>query len=253
MHWLMLRGLVREARHWGSFPETFAEHVRGARPLLLDLPGAGTEHRRPVPSSVAAMTDDLRARLFAVKPKGEPCAILAVSLGGMIALDWAARYPQDFERVVVINTSAAEVGLPWERFRLAQIPRVLRSLASPKERERNVLAMTSRSSTIDKEALAAEWARYALERPIAHRAFLRQLYAASRSRLPSALATKALVLSSQGDELVSPACSDRLADRLGLPIRRHAWAGHDLPLDDPEWVAGQVQSWLEEGELSAAV
>lgn len=248
MQWLMLRGLVREARHWGSFPELFAERVPGARPLLLDLPGAGTEHLRPVPLSVREMTRDLRGRWLSQRKKGERASILAVSLGGMIALDWAFRYPEDFERVVVINTSAAEAGLPWERFRLAQIPRVLQSLGSPLQRERNVLAMTSRSSGIDREALASEWARYAAERPIAHRAFLRQLYAASRSRLPASLATPVLVLSSLGDELVSPACSDRIAERLRLPIRRHSWAGHDLPLDDPEWVASQVRGWLE-GDL----
>jgi pimeloyl-ACP methyl ester carboxylesterase len=52
-----------------------------------------------------------------------------------------------------------------------------------------------------------------------------------------------LVLASLGDRLVSPGCSRRIASRWALPIRLHPTAGHDLPLDDPEWVVQQVLGW----------
>ncbi|MBC8058528.1 MAG: alpha/beta hydrolase, partial [Rhizobiales bacterium] len=29
------------------------------------------------------------------------------------------------------------------------------------------------------------------------------------------------------------------------PVATHPWAGHDLPLDDGEWVALQVSNWLQ--------
>jgi predicted alpha/beta hydrolase family esterase len=53
-----------------------------------------------------------------------------------------------------------------------------------------------------------------------------------------------LVLASLGDGLVDPACSWRMAKAWGVELRLHASAGHDLPLDDPEWVARQAADWI---------
>jgi hypothetical protein len=38
VNWLFLRGLSREQRDWGDFPETFERRV-GGRVYFLDLPG----------------------------------------------------------------------------------------------------------------------------------------------------------------------------------------------------------------------
>ena len=89
MRWLLLRGLIREQRHWLDFPERFAALVHGpdatpTRPVLLDLPGFGSENDALVPPTVAGFVDDLRARLHRIVPADEPCGIFAVSLGGMV-------------------------------------------------------------------------------------------------------------------------------------------------------------------------
>ena len=49
-----------------------------------------------------------------------------------------------------------------------------------------------------------------------------------------------LLLAGAGDRLVDPACSRRLARTWQVPLLEHAQAGHDLPLDDPDWVAHQA-------------
>jgi hypothetical protein len=56
-----------------------------------------------------------------------------------------------------------------------------------------------------------------------------------------------LVLSSAGDQLVDPRCSPRWRARQ-VPHAAHPDAGHDLPLDDGAWVAGQVAGWLRQLE-----
>ena len=38
-------------------------------------------------------------------------------------------------------------------------------------------------------------------------------------------------------------CSLRLASSWAVPLILHLHAGHDLPLDDPEWVIDQIQRW----------
>lgn len=68
---------------------------------------------------------------------------------------------------------------------------------------------------------------------------IRERFAAVRGEEPWSM----LVLNSRSDRLVSHLCSEAIARRLNLPLRVHATAGHDLPLDDPQWVAEQIADW----------
>lgn len=253
MRWLLLRGLIREQRHWLDFPERFAALVHGpdaspTRPVLLDLPGFGSENDAVVPPTVAGFVDDLRARLRRVVPAGEPCGIFAVSLGGMVALEWLARHPEDFVAGVVVNTSLADLSWPWERMQPHNWPRVaLAPFLSARARERMLLGMTRHQG--DLERAADRYAAIAAATPPRRASAAGQLRAALRMRCPGKLAVPALVLASRGDRLVSWRCSARLAERLALPIRLHEGegrdaAGHDLPLDAPDWVCAQVSGWL---------
>lgn len=228
MNWLLLRGLVRERRHWGDFPERLAART-GAEVRTIDLPGVGTERHRPTPTSIAAIVDDLRAR-FPERGWG----LMAPSLGGMIALRWAEVYPEDFARVVVCNTSARDLAGPFQRFSPVAVWTALSGVFTRDRvaRERRILALVSNTGAPQAETFA----RYAIEAPIPPRVLVRQLWAASRARAPQSLRVPLLVLASDGDRLCSPVASRRLAQRLDAPIMVHPTAGHDLPLDDPEWV-----------------
>jgi pimeloyl-ACP methyl ester carboxylesterase len=243
MNWLLLRGLVREARHWGPFPDALAA-ATGARVLCLDFPGAGREHARPSPDSIDGIVDDLRPRFASARSDG-PWGLLAVSLGGMVALRWTTRFPEDFQRLAVCNTSASDLSSPLERFKPGRWPTiaaaaVTRDLVS---RERRILAMTTNAPGLDREALARQWAEYARECPITRTTLLRQLLAGSRSRAPDRAAVPTLVLCADGDRLVDSTCSKRIAAKLGAELKVHPWAGHDLASDDPEWML----SWLANG------
>lgn len=241
MRWLLLRGLAREQRHFGSFPQTF-ERLVGQPTLTMDLAGFGTQAERPSPTTIAAIVDELRARFLAERAPGAgPWGIFALSLGGMVALDWAARYPGEWARVVVANTSAADLSPPWERFSTTLWPR-LPGLVTGEAlaRERAILAITSNNPAIDQEALARQWAAWADEVRPRRRSFIRQLVAATRSRLPSSIEVPVLVLTSRADRLVSWRCSERIAHRLGARLEVHDAAGHDLSLDAPEWICERI-------------
>lgn len=241
--WLLLRGLAREQRHFGTFPEHFARRVLGARVHTLDLPGFGDQSARPSPTRVDAIVDDLRARAFQGAEQG-PRAILALSLGGMVALRWAEKYPDDFSRVVVVNTSSADLSPPWERFSMAvaaRLPQLLRS--APLARERAILSITSNRSADENEAIAQAWAQFFLERRPQRRNVARQLLAASTSKRPARLTVPVLVLASRADRLVSWRCSEKLATALGAELRLHDAGGHDLSLDAPDWICDQVTTW----------
>ncbi|MGB1477517.1 MAG: alpha/beta fold hydrolase, partial [Marinobacter salsuginis] len=54
----------------------------------------------------------------------------------------------------------------------------------------------------------------------------------------------ALLLASRGDRIVHWRCSAALEERWQWTMKLHPDAGHDLPLDDPEWIIQQLRNWL---------
>lgn len=239
VNWLLLRGLVRERQHWADFPAQLAEACKG-EVQTLDLPGVGTEAGRPAPTSIAAMVQDLRSRF---SPGAGRWGIFAPSLGGMIALTWASLHPADFAKVAVCNTSARDLGSTFERFSPAALLTVARGLFTFNRtaRERRVLALIS--NTERGRGHLNQFALLSRERPVGPRVLVNQLRAASALRAPASLSVPLLVLCSEGDRLCSPLCSRRLAQRLAAKLAVHPSAGHDLPLDDPDWVIARLTAF----------
>jgi len=246
MKWLFLRGLLRESRHWGDFPALF-EAATGDEAQFLDLPGFGTRQSEKSPSSVRGIRECVRKAWLDQRKPGEEWGILALSLGGMIAMDWTSAHPEDFSRQVLINTSSSDTTPPWQRFAWSQIPRVLRILASkhPIDREIEILGLTSRRHASNR-ALAESWAQFSPSKRIFLEKGLAQLAAAARFKKPKNLGCQTLVLVSQHDGLASPQNSYRMSYAYGCELRAHLESGHDLPLDDPQWVADQVKNWLKD-------
>ncbi|MES2100224.1 MAG: alpha/beta hydrolase [Pseudomonadota bacterium] len=245
--WILLRGLTRESGHWGDFPARLRERLGGAQVVALDLPGNGALNQLASPTRIEAITSHCRAqvRALGIAP---PYHLLAMSMGAMVALDWAGRDPQAIAGCVLINTSLQRVD-PWHRrLRPANYPALLRlalGRGDAADRERAVLRLTSRNPDAGAAVLDA-WAALRRSRPVSGRNALRQLCAAARFRPGAhAPAVPLLVLASLRDALVDVRCSTGLAQRWHADIALHPDAGHDLPLDDAAWVAEQVARWLE--------
>ncbi|WP_119154057.1 alpha/beta fold hydrolase [Caldimonas tepidiphila] len=243
--WVLLRGLTREAGHWGAFPQQLERRLRPRRIVCLDLPGNGTLHRQASPWRVEDMVSHCRERLRALREDG-PCALVAMSLGAMVAVSWAAAHPRELAGCVLINTSLRPFNPFHQRLRPSSYPALLRVLAGhePHAREAEILGLTSRLAD---PSVVGQWAALRRERPVSRLNALRQLVAAARFRAPPAPpAVPMLVLGSLGDRLVDPRCSETLAARWGLALCQHPAAGHDLPLDDGPWVAERIAGWWAE-------
>jgi pimeloyl-ACP methyl ester carboxylesterase len=241
--WFFLRGLVRESGHWNGFVDRFAAAFPDTETVELDLPGSGAHFDRKSPASVPAIVDWLRNEFL--RRKGARNALFAISLGGMVGIDWMQRYPGDFERAVLVNTSLRGLSPFYRRMQPHNYWTVLRLMASGDVlfRERRILEMTSNRFE-HHERIATEWAEIQRRHPVSVPNSVRQLLAAARYRpSPEPPRAKILVLSSRGDRLVHPSCSDRLASLWRLQLLVHPDAGHDLTLDDPDWVLDKVREF----------
>jgi pimeloyl-ACP methyl ester carboxylesterase len=238
--WVLLRGLARESAHWNGFDETLADRV-GARVSCLDLPGTGDQYARPSPTSVRDIARELRTRA----PGSPPRVLVGLSLGAMVCLEWASRWPWEVSGLVLVNSSAANLCRPHRRLRLEAALTIVRLMATadPTTREAGVLALTTRARASEGD-LVARFAHVQRLRPVSRENALRQLVAATRYRVGFVPAgVRSLVLCSQLDRLVDPRCSRRLARRLDAEVAEHPHAGHDLPLDDPEWCLDQIEAF----------
>jgi pimeloyl-ACP methyl ester carboxylesterase len=244
--WVLLRGLTREARHWGKFPEALQAAFPGVRVVTPDLPGFGARRDLRSPTRIEQIMESVREEL---RRSGVefPVGLVGLSLGAMVATEWASRHPGEVGACVLVNTSLAALSPIHRRLRpgnYLRLARIALSGLSGREKESGILALTSNVG--DPEGrIVEEWAAIRRESPVSRGNTLRQLLAAARYRGgASAPAVPVLVLASEGDRLVDPECSRAIATRWKADIAWHPTAGHDLPLDDGEWVAGRIRDWL---------
>ena len=242
MHWILLRGLTREHAHWGRFPD----QLRAAFPQdhfhPVDLPGTGIHYRDASPNTIAEIRQQVVEQ---VRHIPRPFSVLALSMGGMVALDWAQNAEHgELQHLVLINSSFGFSPF-WRRMRPGAWPRILRLLARRElfHRERDILRLTSNREL--PLSLCKTWYSIQRQRPVTYQNTLNQLLAASRfTPQPKAPMADALLLASKGDRIVHWQCSAELERRWCWTLKLHPDAGHDLPMDEPEWLIRQIRDWL---------
>lgn len=249
--WVLLRGLSRESGHWGVFPDHLLGELRALQPnarlLLLDLPGTGALRRQASPTQVSSIVDACRAELQRRGVTGA-VSVLAMSLGAAVLSDWANRYPEEVEAGVLINPSLRPFSELFRKPRpLNYLSLALLSLSrfSARMREERVLRLTTRLTP--SQEVIDRWLELQRQHPLGVRNTARQLLASLRYRASRTRpAAPMLLLCSKADTLVDWRCSQAISRAWGAPLRLHTKAGHDLPLDDPHWVARAVADWLRD-------
>lgn len=248
-NWLFLRGLAREVAHWEGFPQLFEKQVQEVRVHAIDLPGNGVYRNISPPVTLTAQVEFLRAEWRRQHPhNSEPISLFALSLGAMVALQWMHLYPDEIRSAVLVNTSLRGVSPFYERLSPRAYGRLLKLFftSNPRARESAILRLTSQRKDWDAKKIS-ERAQIQKRHPVTRMSALRQILAAlSPLTSKKAPLQPVLLLNSLGDELVHPDCSRAIAERWQVPIRHHAWAGHDLVLDDPKWVLEAVEQWCRE-------
>lgn len=242
-HFVLIRGLLREARHWGIFTEQLQQQFPDAIISTPDIPGNGKQYQSISPASIAGMTEALRQQI----PHDRPLVLIGLSMGGMIAIDWMSRYSEEINGAVLINTSARPLALFYQRLRWQIYPKILKMACySPAEKEAEILRLTSNRFQND-AALLENWQQWQRQNPVSARSARNQFLAAMRFRLPSnPPQPRIFIVTSKADRLVDYRCSQQLAQYWQTSYQQHENAGHDLPLDEPEWLAQVIWQWCTE-------
>jgi len=235
-NWIFVRGWGRGVAHWAGFLEDVQKAFPQDHFEFLELPGNGALHREESPLTITEMVRRMRLRSDFVRA-GKKLRLVGISLGGMVVAEWARLYPEEVEWICLINSSSASHGRFYERLRPNNAPRLL-SLFGEKNLERRELgALEIVSNSAERRHwVLPSWVSETSQHPVTVKNLMRQLLAASFYRFPKKPPVKAFLVASTLDRMVSVRCTERLAEEWKCPIFLHPWAGHDLPLDDPEWM-----------------
>jgi pimeloyl-[acyl-carrier protein] methyl ester esterase len=247
MHLILLRGLAREAAHWLDFPAQLQRALGdNCQVHLVDFPGCGKYCHQLALTSVAAMTDHARREIAItdILAQDQSVYVLGISMGGMVALDWAQRYPQELRGTVLINSSAGNHPFWWRLRPGAWLTMICALLSDANAREMRVLKIVSNNTT-DYAQHLNQWLSIQQQRPITRSTIMTMLRAAAQFRPKPVCIRDGLVLASKQDRMVSVRASEAIARQFKWPLQQHPTAGHDLPMDDPVWLANSIVQWLK--------
>ncbi len=241
---IALRGLTRGRGHWGNFPKVLSTTDASIELDLLDIPGNGTRSSEKLPLRAEKVVEMIRAQCRWVQAQ-ESFSILGISLGGMLALKWAEMYPGEVSKVLVVNTSLAQLSPFFKRLQLNQISSIVKAMRESDfvERERTILRITSNQTDGSEDSLAP-MAAFSKQYQVSRSSFFRQLLVAASVRIPKLKQTRITIIGSQKDRLVDISCSIKLAQYFSVNPMIHPSAGHDIPLDDPLWLARLISQEL---------
>lgn len=246
MNIFLLRGLVREKGHWSWFKAELQSALPKATITLLEIPGVGETYQQVSPDSFEEMISFMRAKHIQ-NIEGQDNVLLAMSLGGMIGKRWMDAYPQDFSKVILVNTSFKGITPLFKRLRPLSALKFLRGFFTYtiEQRERLILEMVAN----DKEkraALHSGWVQIQRERPVSRKSFINQIKAALQGEVSTTAPknVKLLLIASKGDRLCHYQSSVLLQKSWGGELILHPSAGHDIPIDDTEWLIKKIKKWL---------
>lgn len=244
-HFYLIRGLIREARHWGEFPSHILEQFPGANITTIDIPGAGEFFNSPSPLTIKTMVEEMR-QVYLKKTRGEEEKILiSVSLGGMISAQWMKMYPEDFDKAVLINTSYGGLSPIYNRLRPSALAYLLKVPAlKGRAKEAHLLRLVTNHNQIFDKTLNL-WEGIQKDRPVSLSNTLRQLMAAALFRVGDwKPQVPVILLASKLDRMVSVECSEAIAKAWSVPLITHVTGGHDLTADDPAWVSREIKKFI---------
>lgn len=246
MNIFLLRGLVREKRHWGIFVDQMKEAFPDAKIITPEIPGVGEYHNMTSPSNFDAMIEFMRNKHLE-DLKGGGHLIFAISLGGMIAKRWNELHPEDFSHMVLGNTSFKGINPILQRLQPNAIKNFAKLFVTNDllQRELGILRMVSNNWS-EHARILKEWVEIQADAPVSRKSFINQIKAAltfsPSKKKPKA---KLLILAGKKDRLCSYKSSEKLHELWDGEFKLHSTAGHDLPIDDGAWLTEQIKEFSE--------
>jgi pimeloyl-[acyl-carrier protein] methyl ester esterase len=248
--WIFIRGIMSESFHWDDFVNRMSIVFPQDQMITIDIAGNGKYNRMRTPLGIKENIEHLRSQINLQALKDVKKNIVGFSLGAMFGLEWQRSYPNEIQSVVLMNSSS-RASVFFQRLQIAALFKIAQASFQKNnfEKEKLIINMTTHLLNSErKNKLARIWSQRANDFPVQSINFFRQLIVGFKMLEPvehagsvgSENSKKLLVLCGQKDKVVNPTCSKKIANMLKAQIYIHPAAGHDLTLNDPDWVIERI-------------
>ncbi len=234
---VFINSLGSDLRIWDAQAQGLTPYFQVLR---YDKRGHGLSEAPPPPYTLADHTQDLKALLDHLAL--EQVSLVGISVGGLIALDFARTYPERTRALVLMDTGARIGSVESWNERIRAIGET--SLA---EVAKGVIARWFTPAFFREQPATAQGyyqmlARTPVEGYIGTCAALRD--ADLRGGL-GAVRAPALVLCGAQDPSTPPSLSEALAQELRAPLRLLEGAAHLPCIEQPEATLSEIRAFLE--------
>jgi pimeloyl-ACP methyl ester carboxylesterase len=206
---VLIRGLGSDLQAWALQVPALAKHFRV---ITFDNRGAGRTGAPDKPYTIEGMADDLAFLLSALNV--EKASILGYSMGGMIAQEFALKYPAKVEKLILLATSAKLDG--YTRAVVESFINIRRSNMSREQQVRAQAPYVYSADLLDDPARYERAIRANVDNPYAQQdhAFIRQAQAVlsfDASGRAGGIKAPTLIVSNSDDILIPPRNGEALS------------------------------------------
>lgn len=206
---VLIRGLGSDLQAWALQVPALA---RQFRVITYDNRGAGRTGAPDKPYTIEGMADDLAFLLEALKI--ETASVLGYSMGGMIAQEFALKYPKKLEKLILLGTADKLDG--YSRAVVDSFINIRRSSMSREQQVRAQAPFLYSAALFDDEDRYERAIRANVDNPYAQQdhAFIRQaraVLAFDSSGRASGIKAPTLVVTNEEDILIPPRNGERLS------------------------------------------
>lgn len=228
---VMIHGLTL---HSGVFREQTPEFAREFRTVLFDNRGAGRTDKPDEPYSMRQLAADTAALLNVLQIRR--AAVLGISMGGMIAQEFALNYPERLSCLVLACThfggKSAIESAPEIRAAMAA-----GAAATPEQRQLQLKAAFSDETIAGRPDVIEKVNEIRTTYPMPPFALTRRMQALAGHDTAERLKTievPTLVMTGREDRLVPPANAQMIAERIPGAVLKELPGGHVFFIEHPE-------------------
>lgn len=244
-HLILLRGLIRGRDHWDGFDKALQQALPNTRIFCIDLAGNGRRHIERSPDNIDTAVKDIKQQIQDLNIT-RPYNILALSLGGMICLQYLHE-SDDIAKAIIVNTSHGQLSPFWHRLKIKPMSALILSQFFPAiVLERCIYYFTvNHKNAYKRDHTVSQWQYLAKINPIRFTNIIRQIKLSRTFNTQLKIEPhRVLLIGSSKDQLVSIQCSLRIAKTFNIPLIQHSSAGHDLAIDDAKWLIEKINAFF---------
>ncbi len=239
---VMIHGLTL---HSGVFREQTPEFERHFRTVLFDNRGAGRTEKPDHPYSMRQLAGDTAGLLNVLQIRR--AAVLGVSMGGMIAQEFALNYPERVSCLVLACThfGGKEAIQPPPEIQAAM---AAAGAATPEQRRLQLQAMFSDETIAGRPDVIEKTNEIRALHPMPPFALVRRMQALAGhdtgERLKS-IEIPTMVMTGSEDRLVPPGNARMIAERIPGAVLKELPGGHMFFMEHPELFNPLVVEFIE--------